>query len=291
MYNEAPMIFHEKKWHGVYDHLKTTIRHGTTVVRDEYKDVIVVKDKDVDNPKTEYHSWLESHGNKMSLREFLANREELINSKETTKHYYDGKVRFIESNIARSDAFPIQPKPQQSSVVTAAQTASYKEAISINDSDSDSDDYDYKVNQPGSKAANTSANTSAHASDSKSDSKLDSKLDHINADNIYNYLNLLQWRDKDEQIMTIKNIKKIDKVHINGIINTMKILSIDLRKAIDNKTGALGSMSEEECNNFLFHIIAKGQQFYFETIADPEFCLYLLDQYQPLYTYLMEANK
>jgi hypothetical protein len=63
-------------------------------------------------------------------------------------------------------------------------------------------------------------------------------------------------------------------------------LSTELQTAIDNVTGALAEMDATTKLNFLFHVIAKGEQFYMSAISDPDFCLYMLDQWQPLYTYM-----
>ena len=70
------------------------------------------------------------------------------------------------------------------------------------------------------------------------------------------------------------------------MFETMKILADELMSAIENKTGALSSMSQSDKYDFLFHIIAKGRDLYFQTSVDPVFCLYLLDNYQPLYSYM-----
>jgi inosine-uridine nucleoside N-ribohydrolase len=45
-------------------------------------------------------------------------------------------------------------------------------------------------------------------------------------------------------------------------------------------------LNNDELYDVLFHIIAKGQDFYYACLEDPTFCLYLSSQYQPLATTL-----
>ena len=103
-------------------------------------------------------------------------------------------------------------------------------------------------------------------------------------DDTFNALLSISWRDKDEYKM---NDKVLNRVSLNTLIRifpTMKKLADDLFLAVHEKTGALDDYDVEEKYNFLFHVIAKGESMYYQSIADPDFCIYLLDNWQPLYT-------
>ena len=58
--------------------------------------------------------------------------------------------------------------------------------------------------------------------------------------------------------------------------------------SIKKITGAVDAMNDEQKYNFLFHVIAKGRDMYYQSLVDPDFSLYMLDQYQPLYTFLLK---
>jgi hypothetical protein len=110
-------------------------------------------------------------------------------------------------------------------------------------------------------------------------------------DNVFMTLISLQWRDKDEEIMKPTRLNNIAVSDWIKIFPTMKQLADDLRRCVSDMTGALESMTEEERYNFLFHVIAKGETMYYQSIADPDFCLYLLDQYQNLYSMIVKKCK
>lgn len=110
-------------------------------------------------------------------------------------------------------------------------------------------------------------------------------------DQVFDAMTSLGWRDKDEGLMNITSLNRISSSNVIGIFTTMKKLADELFLAIHEKTGALDDAEPEDKYNFLFHVIAKGEAMYFQTIADPEFCLYMLDQYQPLYTYMKKKLK
>jgi hypothetical protein len=122
--------------------------------------------------------------------------------------------------------------------------------------------------------------------------KVSSNANHAQrSDTLFQLLTGLQWRDKDEAVMKPQQLNKINLVQLRQLLPTMRKLADELFTAIHSNTGALDDMDEEDKYNFLYHVIAKGSQFYFSAITDPEFCMYLLldednKQYQPLYTYI-----
>jgi hypothetical protein len=108
-------------------------------------------------------------------------------------------------------------------------------------------------------------------------------------DHVFATLLNLHWRDKDEFKMPTTALNHISTNDVKRIFPVMLKLSNDLELSISRSTGALDSLTNEEKKNFLFHVIAKGESMYYQSIADPDFCIYMLDQYQPLFT--MMRNK
>ena len=110
-------------------------------------------------------------------------------------------------------------------------------------------------------------------------------------DNTFTILAKLNWRDSDEQ--KIADAKRsLDFLTDNEIENAFFVmenkLATDLHSAISDKSGILQALPTNTVNNFLFHLIAKGYNNYIQYIADPDFCLYLIELYHPLYTCMME---
>lgn len=108
----------------------------------------------------------------------------------------------------------------------------------------------------------------------------------VTEDNVFDHLQLLQWRDKDEFKMAISQLNKIPIQTLNEMYPIMQNLAINLRTALAAQTGAIESMSDEDRNNFLFHVIAKGKELYYQSLCDADFCLYMLDTWQPLYSFM-----
>lgn len=110
----------------------------------------------------------------------------------------------------------------------------------------------------------------------------------VTEDNLFEHLQLLQWRDKDEFKMTPNILNKIPLQTLNEMYPIMQQLAGNLKTAIADKTGAVEAMEEEDRNNFLFHVMAKGKDIYYQSLCDPDFCLYLLDNWQPLYSFMQK---
>ena len=114
-------------------------------------------------------------------------------------------------------------------------------------------------------------------------------------DELFTMLTTLHWRDRDEQVMSVSSLNRVDLMKLRGLVGTMKKMADELRQSIQSSTGALDDMDEEEVYNFLFHIIAKGEQFYLMACTESDMCMYLLGdtppQYQPLYTFIKKKLK
>lgn len=103
-------------------------------------------------------------------------------------------------------------------------------------------------------------------------------------ENVFAAMTSINWRDKDEAKMSSSTLGKVQARTWVQIFPRMKKMADELFFAIHEKTGALDDAPENQRYDFLFHVIAKGESMYYQSIADPEFCIYLLDNYQPLYT-------
>ena len=113
----------------------------------------------------------------------------------------------------------------------------------------------------------------------------------VNEDNIFDHLALLQWRDKDELKMSISQLNKIPINILNEMFPIMQTLAANFQTALANQTGAIESMEPDDRNNFLFHVIAKGREIYYQSLCDADFCLYMIDNWQPLYTFMCKKLK
>ncbi len=108
----------------------------------------------------------------------------------------------------------------------------------------------------------------------------------VTEDNIFEHLQLLQWRDKDEFKMTLDCLNRIPKRTLYEMYPIMTRLACNLRAAIADSTGAVESLEEDDRNNFLFHVMAKGKDIYYQSLCDPDFCIYMIDNWQPLYSFI-----
>ena len=68
----------------------------------------------------------------------------------------------------------------------------------------------------------------------------------------------------------------ITTLQLVQIIPAMLILAADLKTAIQNTSAIVDEMDRPSYLNFALHVILKGENFYYSSIADPGFCLYLL---------------
>jgi len=103
---------------------------------------------------------------------------------------------------------------------------------------------------------------------------------------VFTQLQNLRWADKDEREMRITNLNPIAIHKLVSMFPIMETLANNLRISLAEKTGVIENMSDNDRNNFLFHVIAKGKNMYYQSMVDADFCLYLVDNWQPLYTFM-----
>lgn len=107
---------------------------------------------------------------------------------------------------------------------------------------------------------------------------------------LWGLLNKLGWVDKDEIVRTPRYIaNRIPlKQHRRNLYGGMLRLTEPLSNAFLN-VGAYEALNVEARNNFLFHVIGKGQDFYTFSMASPEIASYLFEgKVQNLYSFLKQ---
>jgi len=222
------------------------------------------KIKDVDNPKSQYHAWLEESDAQEYPREQIISK--LLEGNEDFSHLKQFRETFKKSRRNKKKT----PKPL--------------EQVGYDDSTDDSDLADnYEVKSISSRSSEDSLNQIPEYRPP------DILTYPQKVDKLFALLAGLRWCDRDEHIMQPRQLNRIDCSELRWLMPVMMKISDELFTAIHSTTGALDDMEVEQKYNFLFHIIAKGQQYYFSCITDPEFCTFLLpNNFQPLCTYIMK---
>lgn len=286
-------------------------------------------EKNVDNPRTSYHTWLESAGSKLDAveqRKYLlkAIRSEDVEPVEVEPvkgHASSSIMRFVspesqamlKKDTEKKSVIKTTPANQVSKSVKKMETADavrlamqfYSMSADDTPSDESSDitgrafprDDGYIFDS--STIQNTVLPNTVQMKTYRDSAPLEEEktstvltgVTPANEEQVFNAMLSLNWRDKDEAILTSHALNRVANDVLASAFPTMQQLADDLYYAIRDHTGALDDMETDERYNFLFHVIAKGNAMYYQTIADPDFCMYLLDQYQPLYTFMKKKLK
>jgi hypothetical protein len=228
--------------------------------------------KDEQNPRTTYHNWLESGGGKVDATEL--------------------RRRLVQIQLTGVDPDANLPKPTTLNKLSKPMPKKRGAATDKDDDDNfvavpikpDIKVPTYVVDQVEAFDEST-VKKKASPSASISANQPPANTQQAN-EQVFDAMTSLAWRDKDEFIMASSALNRVSLTTWQTIYPSMIRLADELFLAIHEKTGALDDAIPDDKYNFLFHIIAKGEAMYYQSIADPDFCLYLLDQYQPLYTML-----
>jgi len=294
----APAIFHTKQILASYSNKN----HLPYTAPNDIPQSQTIPDKSLDNPVTKYHDWLKEYepdsfishrnnkvakdikyrektGNPIPYKDLLARITKKINKFNNAWNNEintndDDHLSEIGSDCECSKCNRLVKKIETK---VAAQPSSFidnkrnsRNKSEINDLDDEKSDDEYN---------------------DLDDEKLDDNdiINITNTDKAFRSLTLLGWRDKDEATMTTKCLSKLPRDYpITELVKVMDKLAADLESALSSVTGALDSMDAIEKKNFLYHVIAKGESMYYYSLEDPDFCLYMLDQYQPLYSFLQK---
>jgi hypothetical protein len=247
--------------------------------------------KNTTDPKSEYHTWLETFGSDPDIN-FLEERRQLVkqtkmptttNSTLTKEEQPYLKASKMNKSTARrqrvvsDDVTEEEIKKLVNEADEADEADEAEPIVRVRDgnfigTDSETDWSDDVRTPPIVSKAHDQTDLSVTINSQQQ------------ADYVFRILPNLQWRDRDEFKMTASAINNISMNDLIRIFPVMNQLADDLDRAVSASTGALESLTPDEKRNFLFHVIAKGETMYYQSIADPDFCLYMLDQYQPLYT-------
>jgi len=109
--------------------------------------------------------------------------------------------------------------------------------------------------------------------------------------NFWRIITKLRWRDKSEIICNKRTLKVLTYIELYFLKEHICSYVRELRRVIE-PLGLFNDQhfqhSEIRILNFLYHIVAKGTEFYNGCIIEPAFCQYILGcmEMQPLYTYL-----
>lgn len=306
----APAIFHTKQIIVSYTERNVLPIHITTTHYLPQSQTI--PDKSLDNPMTKYHDWLkecepdsfishrnnkvakdikyrEKTGNPIPYKDLLARVTKKINKVNNAwnneiSNIDDDHLSEIGSDCNCSKCNHLLKKVETK---ITAQSLSYIDNKRNNRSINDLSNEEYNFLDEKSDNDFLDEESGDDPVDKKSGDN--NNYDIISIDKAFRNLALLGWRDKDEAIMNRKCLNKLSRYYsITELVKVMNKLAADLESAISTVTGALDSMEDIERKNFLYHVIAKGETMYYHSLEDPDFCLYMLDQYQPLYTFLQE---
>ena len=259
--------------------------------------------KNVNNPKTAYHTWIKD-GAEFDRAGIIERMLEgsTTHSFHTLQASHASNISHASNTSKLSHIFDLEEK-KLSQLPIKKVTSSHLSNFDNDHKDSESDDSDGDNDND-----NDHKDRDSESDDSDGDNHNDINITNTNAitnemsvnypsniteeitiNQLFKQLTALRWCDRDERKLTANSLNVLNIQTLRTIVPTMDKLAIELTRSISNETRVLDNMNAEEKNNFLYHIIAKGREFYFSVVTDPEFCLYLLDdQYQPLYSFITE---
>lgn len=238
--------------------------------------------KDVKNPLSAYHGWLNKYTDHDALYDaFLETRNALMKGKKVDV----SAAALVEKDLVKKKPNIKQPKSRIAKKVKDLPNPEIEPLVTV------------QVKQD-TTSVPSAKDCEPETIDVSEDKKFvidetlsaaDLPQDEIS--NVFTQLMVLDWCEKDEGIRNRNTLFRMTKENIAKCFPIMIRLANDLYVAISATTGALAGFTVEERYNFLFHVIAKGEMMYYQTVDDPEFCLYMLEQYQPLYTYMRKEMK
>ena len=106
----------------------------------------------------------------------------------------------------------------------------------------------------------------------------------------------LNWRDRSERVCNRRNVLGLNlyeirflRENITKYVHQLQIVVEPL--GILSNENFRGNDRERSIKNFLYHIVAKGVDFYNGCIIEPTFCQYILGEkeYQDIYTHLQSC--
>ena len=256
-------------------------------------------ERDPDNPRSKYHSYFELPDVK-NTKSKLEMMTRALKDDNDFKQYASSNNLDISAFLSTIETPSLNTNSDTDNSVTRSRHSTisdYSDSDLDTDSDSDLDtDSDSDSRIPRSRPIVISSDYVER------EIETDEKMQHRNEqefnqdiESLFKWIDTIRWVDKSEGNIPrsfIKNNKS--KNEISRIFATLLRMSDVLAAQIEKKTGAIGDMStDDDKYNFLFHVIMKGSQFYYNMVVpSPEMCIYLYpNEIQPVFTLFKKELK
>lgn len=110
---------------------------------------------------------------------------------------------------------------------------------------------------------------------------------------VFNVIHKCKWYDVDEYTNDI-NVDKRNTLMLKELseyIPELDNLASQLNDSISQFTPLINNLEPKSRNNFLYHVLSKGENMFTSILTDYTVCLYLLDTYDNLYDVLHALAK
>lgn len=115
--------------------------------------------------------------------------------------------------------------------------------------------------------------------------KSDNEDIYIDNEPFWDLVSQVPYYDKDERNMFSYNIT-FNKTACLYLLSKLNNIFIPILKKKIEAIASFEVLGDSQINNFITHIIFKGQYFYKAVLSEPCLCLYLFDNYYPIYDWL-----
>lgn len=130
---------------------------------------------------------------------------------------------------------------------------------------------------------------------SSEDTSSDNSIRPQNIDSeFWKIINKLAWKDKSECRCDSRRLNRLTRKQRTFLRRNIVSYARELRSVVeplgifDDPYFNVALERENRINNAIYHMVAKGSQFYNACIVEPEFSMYIIGEmeFQSLYTYL-----
>jgi hypothetical protein len=112
---------------------------------------------------------------------------------------------------------------------------------------------------------------------------------------LFRMLARLNWQDRQDKIMTERDIRcKFVRHEAKSILNTVHTMIPILKVALETNPQLkmfIERLTQEQFNDFSGHIIAKGKEFYHGVLVDASFAEYIINEYQSFVTMMKNFSQ
>ena len=110
--------------------------------------------------------------------------------------------------------------------------------------------------------------------------------DSSNDQQFWQTIKKLNLPDPDDIEITSNYINRLSYYEKRLITNKLPFFINKINNILGNTNSAINTLSYEQKNNILSHIICKGKDFYLAVCGIPDIALYLINNSYPIYTWL-----